>query len=343
MRAALSMLALWRRLHAPVPAGWLAGRFPHALRVRTFRQQRDYFLYVPSTVTRRERVPLLVMLHGCSQDARTFAEGTRMNEVADQHRFIVLYPQQSLRANPLRCWNWFEPRTRDGAGEAAAIVTLVRDIARRYPVDRSRVYVAGISAGGAMTAILAFCYGAIFAACAIVAGVMYRAADSALGAAQTMRAGARLSPETTADEATRRVSRKLGFVPALVMHGSRDTVVHPRNAEQIIGQFRKFAELVSTPPEPLAGPVEQCITSEGRSYQQRDYLRSDRVLLRSISVDGLGHAWSGGDERHQFNDAAQPDASHLIWDFVSSFRRPAPPRWPLVRFRFRYLRRFLRL
>ncbi len=266
-----------------------------------------------------------------------------MNEVADRHRFIVLYPQQSLRANPLRCWNWFEPRTRDGAGEAAAILTLVRDIARRYPVDRSRVYVAGISAGGAMTAILAFCYGAMFAACAIVAGVMYRAADSALGAVHTMRAGARHSPETTADEAARRVSRKLGFVPALVMHGSRDTVVHPRNAEQIVGQFRKFAELVSTPPEPLAGPVEQCITSEGRSYRQRDYGRSDQVLLRSISVDGLGHAWSGGDERHHFNDAAQPDASHLIWDFVSRFRRPTPPRWPQIRFWFRYLRRYLRL
>src|SRR4029077_12059773 len=117
---------------------------------------------------------------------------------------------------PLRCWNWFDPRTRDGAGEAAAIATLGGGGSRRSPVDRSRVYVAGISAGGAMTAILAFCYGGIFAACAIVAGVMYGAADSALGAAQAMRAGARLSPETTADEATRRVSRKFGFVPAMV-------------------------------------------------------------------------------------------------------------------------------
>jgi len=224
-----------------------------------------------------------------------------------------------------------------------AIATLVRDVARRYPVDRSRVYVAGISAGGAMTAILAFCYGGIFAACAIVAGVMYRAADSALGAAQAMRAGARLSPETTADEATRRVSRKFGFVPAMVMHGSRDTVVHPRNAEQIVGQFRKFAELVSTPPEPLAGPVEQCITSEGVSYQQRDYVApATRCCCARYRLDGLGHAWSGGDERHRFNDAAQPDASRLIWDFVSSFRRPAPPRWPLIHFWFRYLRRYLR-
>jgi len=104
-----------------------------------------------------------------------------------------------------------------------------------------------------MTAILAFCYGGIFAACAIVAGVMYRAADSALGAAQAMRAGARLSPETTADEATRRVSRKFGFVPAMVMHGSRDTVVHPRNAEQIVGQFRKICRAGEHAPRAAGG------------------------------------------------------------------------------------------
>src|SRR3984893_12217736 len=132
MRVTLSKLALWRKLHAP-SSGWLAGRFPHALLAGTFRQQRDYFLYVPTTVTRRERVPLLVMLHACSQDARTFAEGTRMNEIGDQHRFIVLYPQQSLRANPLRCWNWFGPRTRDGAGEAGAGAAVGRGIARRSP------------------------------------------------------------------------------------------------------------------------------------------------------------------------------------------------------------------
>ena len=190
-------------------SGWIAGRFPNALRAGAFRRQRDYFLYVPVTVRGRDRVPLLVMLHGCSQDAHTFAQGSRMNELADQHRFLVLYPQQSLRANAWRCWNWFEPRTGHGAGEAAAIAALVHEIARRYPVDRSRVYVAGISAGGAMTAILALCYGVLFAACAIVAGVMYRAADSAVEGARAMRRGALVSPESVADHAASRRSRKM--------------------------------------------------------------------------------------------------------------------------------------
>ena len=336
---ALPNLALWRALRAPLTSGWVSGRFPHALRAGAFRRQRDYFLYIPVTIGRRDRVPLLVMLHGWSQDARTFAQGSRMNALADEHRFLVLYPQQSPHANALRCWNWFENRIGHGVGEAAAIAALVRDVARRYPIDRSRIYVAGISAGGAMTAILAVCHGALFAACAIVAGVMYRAADSALAGTRAMRSGAALSPESTAEEAASRPSRKVRFVPALVIHGTHDSVVHPRNAEQIVRQFRRFAERSGTPPAPLADAAEQRLSTEGRSYRQRDYTRSNQLLLRSILIEGLGHAWSGGDERHRFNDSAQPDTSRLIWEFLSQFRRRESRRALPSRRWLRYLRR----
>ena len=312
------------------------------MRGGAFRRQRDYFLYIPVSVGRRDRAPLLVMLHGCSQEAQTLAQGSRMNALADEHRFLVLYPQQSLRANALRCWNWFEPRAAHGAGEAAAIAALVRDVARRYPVDRSRMYVAGISAGGAMTAILALCYGTLFAACAIVAGVMYRAADSPYAGAQVMRGGARLSPEETADQAAGTRPRKARFVPALVIHGTDDSVVHPRNAEQIVRQFRRFAEVLGSPPEPSSDPVEHSISGAGRSYRQRDYARSDQLLIRSILIEGLGHAWSGGDERLRFNDPALPDTSRLIWDFCSKFRRPLRPRLLPFRLWLRYLGRLVR-
>jgi poly(hydroxyalkanoate) depolymerase family esterase len=322
-----------------LPNGWLPGRYPDRLGGRAFHRPLDYFVYIPPTVSRRNRVPMLVMLHGCSQDAESLAAGTRMNALADQQRFIVLYPRQSLRANPLRCWNWFSAPTRDGAGEAAAIVALVRHVARRYPVDRSRIYVAGMSAGGAMAASLALCFGAVFAGCAIVSGLMYRAADSAVGAAQAMHAGARSSPERTAAELARKASRRFAFVPTLVMHGGADTVVHPRNAEQIIAQFRKFAELMSVPRQPLSGPSEQYVSGNGRRYRQQDYARSGQVLLRSIVIDGLGHAWSGGDERAAFNDPTPPDATRLVWDFLRPFRRPPPQRWPLIGSWFRRLRR----
>jgi poly(hydroxyalkanoate) depolymerase family esterase len=342
LRAALGWLAPSGRLRPTVRAGWLSGRHPPSLGAAAFRQQRDYFLYVPARISWRNRVPLLVMLHGCHQDARSFANGTRMNSLADEQRFIVLYPQQSARANPLRCWNWFQRRTADGAGEAAAIAALVRYVARRYPIDRSRVYLAGMSAGGAMTAILAICYGAIFAACGIVSGMMYRAADSALGAVQAMRTGSGVSPGSTAAEAASRVSRRLRLVPTLVVHGDGDTVVHPRNAELTVAQLRRFAELVGVPARPLRGPLEQFVTGNGRSYRQRDFLRSEQVVLRSILIEGLGHAWSGGDEREMFNDAMPPDASRLLWDFLSQFRRPAEPRWRPLRVWFRQLWRHMR-
>jgi poly(hydroxyalkanoate) depolymerase family esterase len=250
-----------------------------------------------------------------------------MNNFADAHRFIVLYPEQSRRANLFRCWRWFDRETVNGGGEAALIAGLVRSVVGRYPVDRSRVYVAGISAGGAMASILALCYGATFAACAIISGVMYGAADSLLEASAVLRRGSRSKPQAAARIAARRSSPYVGFVPALVMHGDHDDTVNPSNAEQIIQQFQAFAEFTGTPSSSaLVASEERRVIGEGRPYLQRDYLRNNRVLLRKILVEGLGHVWSGGDTRHRFNDASGPNASQLIWDFVSEFRRDSPQR-----------------
>jgi poly(3-hydroxybutyrate) depolymerase len=151
---------------------------------------------------------------------------------------------------------------------------------------------------------------------------MYRAAESMLDAASAMRKGSRAAPEIVAREtAARNTSAHMGFVPALVIHGDRDSTVHPRNADQIIQQFRAFAELMGKSSKPLVESTELRLSSTDRAYRQKDYLRNDRILLRRVIVEGLGHAWSGGDERRPFNDAAHPDASRLIWDFVSKFRR----------------------
>jgi poly(hydroxyalkanoate) depolymerase family esterase len=244
-----------------------------------------------------------------------------MNALADLHRFIVLYPEQSVRANALRCWRWFHRDTLNGAGEAALIAALVKRTVSRYPIDASRVYVAGISAGGAMAGVLAYCYGAMFAACAIASGVMYRGAESVMEAASAMRRGSRAAPESVARDAAQNTSGYVAFVPALVIHGGDDSIVHPRNAEQIIEQLRAFAQCVGRSSVPLVESPELRLFSTGRAYRQKDYLHNKRILMRKIIVEGLGHAWSGGDERHSFNDAAGPDASRLIWDFVSMFHR----------------------
>jgi poly(hydroxyalkanoate) depolymerase family esterase len=285
------------------------------------RQYCHYSLYIPPGLTTTDTAPLLVMLHGCRQNGQIFAQGTRMNTLADLHRFIVLYPEQSERANPFRCWGWFNRDTLNGAGEAALIAALVKRTVSRYPIDQSRVYVAGISAGGAMAGVLAYCYGAMFAACAIASGVMYRGADSLVEAASAMRRGSRAAPELLARDAAQNTSACAAFVPTFVIHGDDDSVVHPRNADQIIEQLRAFSDLVGRPSSPLVESPELRLSGPGRTYRQQDYLCNKRILARKIIVEGLGHAWSGGDERHPFNDAAGPDASRLIWDFVSAFRR----------------------
>jgi poly(hydroxyalkanoate) depolymerase family esterase len=302
------------------PVGWLEGRFPPT-EPSHGRSGYKYSLYIPAGLTVEDRVPLLVMLHGCGQDARAFADGSRMNELADADRFMVLYPEQSRAVNPLRCWRWFDRDTLNGAGEALLLARLASSIASRYPVDPARVYLVGLSAGGAMASILALRYGAMFAACAIVSGLMYKAADSLERALGAMRGESLTLPHDGAADAVKRKSAHVRFVPALVIHGDRDSAVHPRNADQIVEQFRKFAELTGTLSGPLVETEEQRVVSVGRPYRQRDYLQEHRTLLRKIIIEGLGHAWSGGDDRYRFNDATGPDASRLIWEFVSTFRR----------------------
>jgi poly(hydroxyalkanoate) depolymerase family esterase len=314
------------RLRFPLlrPARRKKGRFRaprRALASRLLLSFRAYRLYLPAAVSSRNGLPLLVMLHGCRQDAEVFAEGTRMNELAERHDFIVLYPEQSRRANPHGCWNWFDPAALTGTGEAAAIARIVRRVVKRYRVDPTRVYITGMSAGGAMACILANRYGTLFAACAVHSGLMYHAATSPSAALTAMRMGSSNSALKTARQPRPTSPSAAAFVPTLVIHGDRDETVNPVNADQIIEQTRTLAEYESEPPRPLVEHAERRVAGSHRAYQLRDYVRDGRIVLRKIIVEGLGHAWSGGDERHSYNDSQGPDASQLIWKFLSEFRR----------------------
>jgi poly(hydroxyalkanoate) depolymerase family esterase len=288
----------------------------------------SYRLFLPSGSARNDSLPLLVMLHGCQQDAPDFAGGSRMNELAEEERCAVLYPQQSASSNPLRCWNWFESASLEGQGEAALIAALIEQVACRRAIDSRRIYVAGFSAGGAMACILALRHSELFAACAIHSGLMYGAAISPVRAFAAMQDG---PTKTAVDSAYLLLSKGPGVVvPTLVIQGDADTTVNPLNAQRIIEQIQKRDEALDRGAAVVAAPAEHQVAAGVRAYLRQDFLQRGRLVLRQILVEGLGHAWSGGDARHAFNDTRGPDASRLILDFARENQRevPLPPKLP---------------
>ena len=280
-----------------------------------------YRLFLPTRSSATERVPLLVMLHGCKQDAALFAAGTRMNRLAEARGFAVLYPEQSRRANFQRCWNWFHADAIAGGGEAALIVAAVNAVSTRQPIDATRIYVAGMSAGGAMAALLAARYSTLFAACGIHSGIMFNAAMSAVQALRVMRSGAHYTPEESAQGLVRELAGELVFVPTIVIHGSADAAVNPVNFSQLIQQLCAVATRLAPAGAPAVEARESSYSEGGRRCQQQDFSSGDQLLVRSLAIDHLGHAWSGGDARFAFHDADGPDASVHIAEFVLHYRR----------------------
>jgi poly(hydroxyalkanoate) depolymerase family esterase len=325
---------LLRRLPGDVilEGEWRAGTYEESAPRKIFtprtQSKLHYHLYLPRHRINTQRLPLLVMLHGCSQDGVAFAAGTRMNAIAQQHGCAVLYPEQSRKANARRCWNWFDRAAQHGQAEAGLIVGLVQDVMRREAVDAQRVYIAGMSAGAAMAEILALRFPKLFAASALHSGVMYAAAGSAIEALRVMRSGASLSPTASAHQFAAECGQDVTVAPALVIHGRADTTVNPRNAEQIVAQRLALAGITGTGEQAIAPTRELEFDIGGRTVLQRDYTRNGALLVRILLIDGLGHAWSGGDARQEFNDPAGPDASQLIIEFLRRHRLAAQASLP---------------
>jgi poly(hydroxyalkanoate) depolymerase family esterase len=316
----------WRRLPgaATLAGEWRAGLYEESAARKRFALRTQfklhYHLYLPRDRLRNEQIPLLVMLHGCSQDAVAFAAGTRMNAIAQQHGCAVLYPEQNRTANARRCWNWFDRGVQRGQAEAGLIVRLVQGVMRREAIDGQRVYVAGMSAGAAMAELLALRFPGLFAASALHSGVMYAAAGSAGEALGVMSSGSTLSPTAVAHQLAADLGQDNTWAPALVIQGSTDSTVNPRNAGQIVALRLALAGMTGADEQPTAPTEEQHLDIGGRKVLQRDYSRNGTLLVRMLLIDGLGHAWSGGDAQQEFNDAAGPDASLLMIEFLLRHR-----------------------
>jgi poly(hydroxyalkanoate) depolymerase family esterase len=275
----------------------------------------NYGLYIPSGHA-LESMPLVVMLHGCTQSIDEFAEGTRMNVLADRFGFAVVYPEQSKHVHSHRCWHWYDAGDSAGGAEARAVVSLVDALVAQHGFDSERVYVAGISAGAGLTALLAVTYPDHFAAVALHSGPAFGEARSGITAMDVMRRGARREPAELVDEAAN-VAQYPGM-PAIIVHGDADHVVAPINADQLAMQFLRLNRIVDEKGARKSGEVRE---DRKGGVMTRDYLRGGRRVVRLCRVQGLAHAWAGGDDAVPFHSAKGPDASALIWEFFKHQRR----------------------
>lgn len=278
---------------------WTRGSFTHQGR------SVDYMLFVPASASAQSAAgrPLVLMLHGCTQDAADFAAGTRMNEHARDSGCIVLYPEQAKRAHGQKCWNWFKTQHQArGRGEPALLAALTEHIVAQQQADRSRVYVGGLSAGGAMADVLGHCYPDLYAAVGVHSGLPHGAAHDMMSALNVMRTGAP-APRDSADNMR---------PPTIVFHGDQDATVHPGNGREIVAG--------ATPSS----------TSEGRSAAGRRYTRTvyagsaRRGDAEHWLLHGAGHAWSGGSARGSYTQSDGVDASAEMMRFFLAHRgRPS--------------------
>ena len=269
---------------------------------------RPYKLYVPAN--HRGSSALVVMLHGCTQSPDDFAAGTQMNVVAEEHGFLVAYPAQIASANNAKCWNWFNPgdQVRD-RGEPSLIAGITREVMDMHGIDPGRVYVAGMSAGGAAAAILGDAYPDLYAAIGVHSGL-------ACGAANDLPSGFAAMRNGGAPPASRAAARDSRLVPTIVFHGTRDSTVHPSNADAVVAQRMSAAR--------LSVSVEQNRVPGGHAY--RRVLHADaagKTVLEQWQVEGGGHAWSGGSTAGTYTDPLGPDASREMARFFLEHRHPA--------------------
>src|SRR5512143_351710 len=318
-KSALSRL--FRR--APAPGRWTKGaKFSWRGWLTTLPwlwPRRDYLLYLPAGWSRWRRAPLVVLCHGCRQTPEEFAQGTRIAALADREGWLVLMPRQKESANAWRCWNWFDQATAAGRGETAIVAAMIRSVRRWRRADPARVVAVGMSAGGALAAVLGLRAAGVVRAAAVHSGVACGAALSAFTAIGVMQRG----PETDV-EAIAAAARGPDPtpVPLLAIHGEADGTVATSNATALVRQYLRFNghPAVPTPMHPATllpqADAEHHEVHGGRTATTREWSRDGRLIVRYVSVAGLGHAWSGGDDALPFNDAQGPDATALVATFI---------------------------
>ena len=288
-----------------VPERWTDGSFSHQGRSLAYK------LYVPPHLAGSVPAPrpLILMLHGCTQNPDDFAAGTRMNDLARREGFVVVYPAQTAHANSQKCWNWFKPQhQKRGRGEPALLAALTQHVAGTENVDSARIYAAGLSAGGAMADILGQTYPDVFAAVGVHSGLAAGSASDVVSALAAMRSGGKAGPSGGAQSAS--------TAPVIVFHGDADSTVNPVNAKAVVNAALNGS---NANPSPHASSGT---SPRGQGYARTDYPRADgSTAVELWMLHGAGHAWSGGSASGSYTDARGVDASAEMLRFFLAHPR----------------------
>ncbi|MGY8527040.1 extracellular catalytic domain type 1 short-chain-length polyhydroxyalkanoate depolymerase [Paracidovorax citrulli] len=308
----------------PLPGRWQSHRLKLPLAPGELLSQLHYRLYEPLHRA-SNAAPVVVMLHGCRQNADDLAGGSRMNALAEQQGFLVAYPEQPVRRHLQRCWHWFDLGAEEGLREVLSIRALIDALAARPDVDPSRIYLAGMSAGAAMAAVVALRYPDKVAAVGLHSGVVIGAADNARSGLAVMRHGSTLGwrqPAALLESAG--VPSSGAPMPALILHGLIDDIVNPVNARLLARQFLAYNRIGSTEAvgRPRRADADAALPAlaDGH-YLEVGYPGPEGNLVQLCEIAGLDHAWSGGDPAYRYHSATGPDASALMWDFFRRHRR----------------------
>jgi poly(hydroxyalkanoate) depolymerase family esterase len=284
---------------------------------------RPYFVYTPANYQVGTAVPLIVMLHGCTQTPSDFATGTQMNQLADADQFIVVYPQQTSTYNSSECWNWFQTADQArGSGEPAIIAGIVQTVEQttsQWTIDPNRIYVAGLSAGAAMSVVMGATYPDIFAAIGVASGLEYQAGTDQTSGSQALTQGGP-SPTQQGQAAYNAMGSYARVVPTIVFHGTSDYIVYPINGDQVVQQWMQTDHLASSgtynasfgsPTSTINGQVPN-----GHAYTEQIWNNNaGREVQEYWKVSGMGHAWSGGNSSGSYTDPQGPNASQAMYTF----------------------------
>jgi poly(hydroxyalkanoate) depolymerase family esterase len=286
------------RIKRSLPAAASSGRF-----VAGLSSGLRYRIFLPANLQRSAPLPLLVMLHGCGQDAQALAASTRMNRIASRERFVVLYPEQSHLSNLQGCWNWFKTHTGRAQSEADAILQAIEQVCRTHAVDPARIALGGLSAGAGMAALLATRHPQHFRAIAMHSGIAPGLAHSSASALGAMRGLTNALPLAA-------LAAGVHLPALLVIQGQSDTIVAPVNGS-------KAAHLWAARESAKPGLPRKLQRGARYASTVTDFRTLGRLVCTLCEIEGLGHAWSGGAARKAYSDPKGPDASRMVWAFAA--------------------------